>query len=528
VSNPVYYLFGLVLALSYPTGSEPLRFAAHPAGSLAAWAGAMLFLSLLCLLTYPRIASFRRLHWARLALKTTALFLYALVLFVFHWPLLVWLRLEDVPFAGDLAVLLPFLALMGVHALFSVRAEARLRQAEARGLLSFAWKTFWGFAMLPVLVMMILQAALTAWPPVTRIGSIYPFVAWTLSIAILAGLLALAPFYLRLVFRARPLPPGPRRDRLEALARRAGFRCRDLLLLETGGSKIANAFIVGIHPSMRYVFFTDLLYHGLREDELECVMAHEMTHALRRHIFFYLCFTLAFVLALLFVQEFLFRGGVGGVGSALFVLGAAFLFWIVIFGFVSRRFETEADLVGMRLAGDAGPEPLARSRRFAGALHRVADLNGVPPGIGSWRHWSVARRSMILLNAEARPEIAAAFERTCAALRMACLAAFVFGLLYAGFLVRKQVADAPKARADWELFEKANRGWNLLNEGRAEEALPLLEESSRHPHARGELFVVLAEAYEKVGRLEDAEEARRTAVKRGLSDPRFRLRVSKR
>lgn len=204
----------------------------------------------------------------------------------------------------------------------------------------------------------------------------------------------------------------------------------------------------------------------------------------------------------------------------------AFAFWVVIFGFVSRRFETEADLVGMR-AADAGgaQEPLARSRRFAAALYRVADLNHVPPDAGSWRHFSIARRAAILLEAEVRPESGRAWIRACEALRTAVWTALLFSVLYGAVLVRNQIARVPEARRNWERVEMASEGWRRLQAGRAAEAVPLLEESARHPHASGELWLVLSEAYAKAGRGDDAAAARRKAAEIGVADPRARMRL---
>ena len=194
----------------------------------------------------------------------------------------------------------------------------------------------------------------------------------------------------------------------------------------------------------------------------------------------------------------------------------------MLFGFLSRRFETEADLVGMSLLPSDG-EP--RSRRFAATLLQVALLNRTPPDAGSWRHFSVARRGAFLLAVEADPALGSRFERRCTLLRVGCFLALALGLGVAAYLVRQQMRDLPRARQDWERMEMAVKGWDLVRLNQPAEAIPLLEESTRHPHARGELFLVLAEAYEQSGRLPEAFEARRKATERGCSDPRFRLKL---
>lgn len=526
MSNPVYFIFALILAYAYPTGAEPLRLARQPHLSLAAWAAALAILGLASALVYRRAERFRRLGLVKMGLKTFALVLYAALLFLFHYPLLVWRGLEGVFLLEDLAMIAPFLSMAAVHGWASSHSDARMRGdgATAAGLRMFAFRTFLGFSFLPIFLMIVVQGRVFTWEPVLRLSILYPFVAWLVILGLMTVFLALAPLYLRLVFRAGPIPPGPKRARMEALARRSGFRCRELLLLDTGGSRIANAFIVGLHPSLRYVFFTDVLYEGMTEEELECVMAHEMTHALRKHILYYLCFSIAFLIVILFLQEFLLGGAAGGVVAALVSLGSAFVFWVLVFGFISRRFETEADLVGMRLAFPT-PEPgFLNSRRFGAALHRVAALNRIPPDVGSWRHWSVQIRSWILLEAEARPESGRRHERACASIRTACLMALLFATAYGAFLVRDQLKKAPEREGEWTRYLRAKEGYEFLQQKRYAEAIPPLEEVTRSGEVSGEFYLYLADAYEGAGRAQDAEAARRRAREIGLTDPRSRLR----
>ena len=59
-----------------------------------------------------------------------------------------------------------------------------------------------------------------------------------------AILLVISPAFVRLTWPAQPLPRGPLRDRLEALAHRFGFRFTDILLWDTEGS-VFNAVVTG-------------------------------------------------------------------------------------------------------------------------------------------------------------------------------------------------------------------------------------------------------------------------------------------
>ena len=100
--------------------------------------------------------------------------------------------------------------------------------------------------------------------------------------------------------------------------------------------------------------------------------------------------------------------------GALFLIAAA---WGVAFGWVSRRFERQADVFGARTvtpppegcvvpckvhheANDAASEAKALcatgAHTFAAALRRIAALNGIPEEARSWRHSSIASRMRFL------------------------------------------------------------------------------------------------------------------------------------
>src|SRR5581483_2618927 len=83
MSNPLYYLLGLLIAGAYPLGFEPLAFAKR---GVAPWAvlGALLIYAGLCWAVLGR--PLRRPGIARLALRVLALLLYAELVFVFHLP----------------------------------------------------------------------------------------------------------------------------------------------------------------------------------------------------------------------------------------------------------------------------------------------------------------------------------------------------------------------------------------------------------------------------------------------------------
>ena len=78
------------------------------------------------------------------------------------------------------------------------------------------------------------------------------------------------------------------------------------------------------------------------------------------------------------------------------MLGFALFYWVVAFGFVSRRLEQEADVYSLSTASD----PAA----FLRALRKLSAVSGVPARAGSWRHFGVAHRIRFLAGLMGRPE----------------------------------------------------------------------------------------------------------------------------
>lgn len=238
----------------------------------------------------------------------------------------------------------------------------------------------------------------------------------------------LAPVMLRHLWDTTPLPPGEIRDTLVALCARHGVYVRELLLWRTFGGMI-NAAVMGLIAPLRYILLTDALLDMLRRDEVEAVMAHELGHVRRHHMFWLLAaaagllgvFELAVHGALWLAAEVRAETGAAALGtweadlltSPHVVLGtagaAAITGWIAAFGWVSRRFERQADAFavqslaahrsGVQSGGDDGGGVVIdrhSTNTMISALQQVAQLNHIPPRRRSWRHGSIAWRQAYL------------------------------------------------------------------------------------------------------------------------------------
>lgn len=381
----------------------------------------------------------------------------ALALFGWRRSLSSWLGEEvtlfDWPRFSLLLLFLPFVvfAALAIDARARLRAEARVRQSlRALELRMFA------AGLAPLAAYVVVSAALGLSRALrVRVEEVAAFNALYTAL-FFALMIALLPRILRSSFDTRPLPAGGVRNLLEDVARRAHFRCRELLVWRTG-NLLPNAAIIGLGARRRIVLFSDSLLGMLRPDELAAVYAHEIGHALRRHVPIFLCWTGGYFLAADLLAT---RIDPEGELVALGVLAAALVLWFLGFGWLSRRFELDADLFSLELFGEA--ESLARALEAVGGNLR---------DVASWRHFSVADRANFLRRAMDDAEFAHRFRK-----RLRSWAAAGVALLVAtGAFELREVSrefSAQSAIADQRLGRDAaalERVAALAAEGRADD-----------------------------------------------------------
>ncbi len=266
-----------------------------------------------------------------------------------------------------------------------------------------------------------------------------------------AGAVALvAPMILRRVWVTQALPPGPLRDRLVHLSRKLRMRCREILVWHTGGMMI-NAAVMGVLAPFRYFLITDGMLEQMDDVRVEAVFGHEAGHVKKHHILFFLLFAAISGCLVTLAGDYC-RGADRKTYEAVVTLTAAGLTikWGLLFGWLSRRFERQADIFGVRTLMLAGlpcegdcplhdpsdpaqahaaqkgdPLCVTAAQVFAQTLQEVAQLNGIPPRARSWRHGSIASRVATILRLAHDPLAVAAFERGTAWVKLAVLAAVV-------------------------------------------------------------------------------------------------------
>src|SRR5262245_15702569 len=170
---------------------------------------------------------------------------------------------------SEVLILAPFLVGLILSWIFFYDAEKALHSTWPNSsdshwprwaYLGFQIRTNLGLVAIPILLLVAQRGVSRAFAGLGPAWSGYfaHFFGLGVSLCIFFCL----PWILRLVLRLRPMPVGPLRDRLVAVAQRLDFRCSNVLLWNTRRG-VANAMVAGVLPWLRYVLLTDRLVTDL-------------------------------------------------------------------------------------------------------------------------------------------------------------------------------------------------------------------------------------------------------------------------
>jgi STE24 endopeptidase len=209
--------------------------------------------------------------------------------------------------------------------------------------------------------------------------SLWWIAAAVIFIAAQIAMTALVPIWIvPLFYRLTPLADNGLRDRLLALARRAGVAAIGVFVADQSRkSRTANAAVVGLGRTRRIILF-DTLLAEFRPEEIESVLAHELGHHahgdMRRGLLVNSVLTIVTMwLAALGLDLGVALLGLSGPADpaglpwlALVVMALGLVQLPLANGF-SRWIERQADDFALATTGNA--------RAFIGAMERLAGLN---------------------------------------------------------------------------------------------------------------------------------------------------------
>ncbi len=165
--------------------------------------------------------------------------------------------------------------------------------------------------------------------------------------------------------RLKPLDEGALKDRLNALATKAGFKNTCIQVIDgSRRSKHSNAYFSGVGKVQRIVLY-DTLIQQASEPELEAILAHEIGHYKHKHLSKQLVFSFVITtIGLKFLDLFLSLPGFAqllGFGqsalSGILILGILLPFityWLnPLQNIFSRYHEYQADAFAVKLLQDS-------------------------------------------------------------------------------------------------------------------------------------------------------------------------------
>ena len=239
------------------------------------------------------------------------------------------------------------------------------RMTLALFLADLAKQALLGFALGAPLLLVVLWL-------MARMGELWWLYVWLAWMGFNLLVLMIYPTFIAPIFnKFTPLSDPSLAARIETLLSRCGFKSQGLFVMD--GSKRSshgNAYFSGFGAAKRIVLF-DTLLTRLAPSEIEAVLAHELGHFKRHHVWKRVAVLFAMSLAMLWVlgrligEEWFYRGlNVQMQGTAVALL----LFFLVVPVFTfflqpltslySRRHEFEADAYA---ALHASPGELVRA-----------------------------------------------------------------------------------------------------------------------------------------------------------------------
>jgi len=307
------------------------------------------------------------------------------------------------------------------------------------------------FVIAPTLALVLLRDGLSlVIPPllnhITFLRERQNLVELLLSLPSFILLLTVGPELLRRVLHTQRLPDGPLRDRLIAICTSRGVGFRNILLWQTD-HQMSNAAVMGFIPRFRYLLLSDLLLETMNDRQIEAIFAHEVGHIYHRHLWWMILSIAALLLALVGPGQ-LAIDGLDAIQRHMWMPDtlqlailsvSAIAVFAAIFGYLSRKFERQADLFAVRtmssaaelpvLAGAALDDPSIRSRFtlpaetpeegeladgaavFCSALQRVALVNNISVAARSWTHGSISSRMEFVFSLPDNPCRVSHFDR---------------------------------------------------------------------------------------------------------------------
>ncbi len=308
-----------------------------------------------CLITLiPILLAYLTRRWAKLRVTIVfeVLSLIGLVctLYLLHLPGFVneqFAFLEPVHHSREILPFIPFfVSLLGIR--FVMYDGPRKSMEQRWEYLGFSFRML----LLPLFPMLFISAVLDFTHLFPEQIAAYVGLALLLPIILLPFIFA--PLLMQFLWKTEPLTDTVLKQKLQRLTDRSGMKYRDIGVWQTGSLSIANAAVAGIIPRNRKVFITDTLLHNFPDEQIETIVAHEIGHIRHKHLLVSTVLVLGYLLSSVIFYQLVMeplQEPLEGFPILLSIISILFfvLYFKVLYNFLSRRFEHQADLYAVDL-----------------------------------------------------------------------------------------------------------------------------------------------------------------------------------
>jgi Zn-dependent protease with chaperone function len=231
---------------------------------------------------------------------------------------------------------------------------------------------------------------------------------------ILTFLVAMAifgPFLVQKLWRCRILEDNHVKELIEDLCSKTNFKYANILKWDLFGGTMITAGIMGLWSKFRYLLVTPALVSYLDDNEISAVISHEIGHAKKKHLYFYVFFFAGYMSCVFFIfdplmlliysSSLLYKAALffsinhDSLISIVFsfVLVSVFLVYFrYVFGFFMRNFERQADTFVFSVMGNASG--------LITTFHKIIKYSGQSPDKPNWHHFSITKRINFLIDCE--------------------------------------------------------------------------------------------------------------------------------
>ena len=332
-----------------------------------------------CIITLiPILLAYLTRRWAklRIAIVFEVLSLIGLVctLYLLHLPDFVneeFAFLEPVHHSREILPFVPFfVSLLGIR--FVIYDGPRKSMEQRWEYLGFSFRML----LLPLFPMLFISA-------VQDFTHLFPEqIAAYVGLGLLLPLILLpfvfAPLLMQFLWKTEPLTDTTLKQKLQLLTERSGMKYRDIGVWKTGSLSIANAAVAGIIPRNRKVFITDTLLNNFPDEQIETIVAHEIGHIRHKHLLISTVLVLGYLLSSVIFYRLVMeplKTPLAGLPILLSLISILFfvLYFKVLYNFLSRRFEHQADLYAVDLTDN--------KEAFKSALENLSSFSSLPKPI---------------------------------------------------------------------------------------------------------------------------------------------------